>query len=194
MEPDLEQRLNLNPTELSELQSIVYSLLLNSVVHPSFLPPPRPPPTTTTAIFSSASPLSHSSFISDISLSNQESLVKPIPRSVEIPRPFLSKPPFPKLKWYQRVDSILNSKKVKSGNGEKIGYLSTGDDGINQLLGGGISIGFPGNITEVVGSSGTGKTQFVLQLCLMVQLPMELGGLDGGKRKKNYKNICCDNH
>lgn len=35
-------------------------------------------------------------------------------------------------------------------------------------------------ITEICGESGAGKTQILVQLSLMVQLPRELGGLDKG--------------
>lgn len=41
--------------------------------------------------------------------------------------------------------------------------------------------GLPVNgITEIYGESGVGKTQFCLQLCLMVQLPKNVGGLEKG--------------
>ena len=36
-------------------------------------------------------------------------------------------------------------------------------------------------ITEIAGESASGKTQVCLQLCLTVQLPISLGGLDGGR-------------
>ena len=35
-----------------------------------------------------------------------------------------------------------------------------------------------GKVTEIVGQSGVGKTQFCLQLCSNVQLPNSIGGLD----------------
>ncbi len=37
-----------------------------------------------------------------------------------------------------------------------------------------------GTITEIYGESGSGKSNFALQLCLHSQLPTEEGGLDGG--------------
>ncbi|KAF8533980.1 P-loop containing nucleoside triphosphate hydrolase protein [Trichophaea hybrida] len=46
-------------------------------------------------------------------------------------------------------------------------FLSTGDETINSLLNGGIPTG---TITEFVGESGAGKTQFLLTLALTVQL------------------------
>ncbi|KAG0182800.1 hypothetical protein DFQ28_005274 [Apophysomyces sp. BC1034] len=54
--------------------------------------------------------------------------------------------------------------------------LTTGDSGIDYIVGGGVSIG---TVTEVVGESSSGKTQFALQLCLTVQKPVKLGGLGG---------------
>ncbi|XP_011295875.1 DNA repair protein RAD51 homolog 3 [Musca domestica] len=47
---------------------------------------------------------------------------------------------------------------------------------LDDSLAGGISLG---HITELCGSSGTGKTQVCLQLCINVQLPREAGGLGG---------------
>ena len=35
-------------------------------------------------------------------------------------------------------------------------------------------------ITEIAGESASGKTQLCMQLCLTVQLPLQLGGLNGG--------------
>ncbi|KAI7891666.1 Rad51-domain-containing protein, partial [Mucor mucedo] len=54
--------------------------------------------------------------------------------------------------------------------------LTTGDATIDKLLNKGIPLR---SITEVVGESSSGKTQFVLQLCLSVQLPKTKGGLEG---------------
>ena len=48
---------------------------------------------------------------------------------------------------------------------------------MDTLLSGGLVV--PG-INEIAGNSGAGKTQLCLQLCLNVQLPAELGGLNGG--------------
>jgi len=41
------------------------------------------------------------------------------------------------------------------------------------------------SLTEIAGESASGKTQLCLQLCLSVQLPFNLGGLDSGM------NTCC---
>uniref|UniRef100_A0A1B0BKK6 DNA repair protein RAD51 homolog 3 n=1 Tax=Glossina palpalis gambiensis TaxID=67801 RepID=A0A1B0BKK6_9MUSC len=43
-------------------------------------------------------------------------------------------------------------------------------------LDGGLPLGL---ITELCGASGTGKTQFCLQLCINVQFPLTVGGLEG---------------
>ncbi|GJJ09845.1 hypothetical protein Clacol_004069 [Clathrus columnatus] len=56
------------------------------------------------------------------------------------------------------------------------GFITTGDKYFDEALGGGI---LPGTITELVGSSSTGKTQLALQLSLTVQLPRSQGGLGG---------------
>ncbi|RHZ64620.1 hypothetical protein Glove_321g32 [Diversispora epigaea] len=56
-------------------------------------------------------------------------------------------------------------------------FLSTGDKQIDRILGGGI---LSKGITEIVGESSVGKTQLSLQLCLTVQLPKKMGGLNGG--------------
>lgn len=54
--------------------------------------------------------------------------------------------------------------------------FSTGDVNIDENLGGGI---FTHSITEIFGESSTGKSQFLMQLSLSVQLPSNLGGLGG---------------
>ncbi|KAH8382522.1 hypothetical protein KR009_003943 [Drosophila setifemur] len=54
--------------------------------------------------------------------------------------------------------------------------IITGHKGLDMNCGGGISLG---QITELIGNSGTGKTQMCLQLCLNVQIPKEAGGLEG---------------
>ncbi|KAF9429506.1 DNA repair protein xrcc3 [Podila epigama] len=60
---------------------------------------------------------------------------------------------------------------------EEESWLSLGDTVLDQALGGrGL---LAQGITEIAGESAVGKTQMCLQLCLMVQLPKEYGGLDG---------------
>lgn len=58
------------------------------------------------------------------------------------------------------------------------GRLSLGCPVLNGLLHGGLLV--PG-VNEIAGVSASGKTQLCLQLCLTVQLPRELGGLEGGE-------------
>lgn len=53
-------------------------------------------------------------------------------------------------------------------------FITTGDPALNTLLNGGIPTH---HITELVGESGAGKSQFLLTLTLTVQLPQHLGGL-----------------
>ncbi|EGX93447.1 DNA repair protein rhp57 [Cordyceps militaris CM01] len=50
--------------------------------------------------------------------------------------------------------------------------ISTLDDTLDAALGGGVPVGY---ITEFTGESGAGKTQFLLSLCLAVQLPPPRG-------------------
>ncbi|UCE58008.1 MAG: DNA repair and recombination protein RadA [Candidatus Bathyarchaeota archaeon] len=53
---------------------------------------------------------------------------------------------------------------------------STGSKNLNELLGGGIETQA---MTELIGEYGVGKTQICLMLCVMAQLPLENGGLNG---------------
>lgn len=54
--------------------------------------------------------------------------------------------------------------------------ISTGSKNFDELLGGGIETRA---LTEVYGEFGTGKTQLCHTLCVMVQQPIQSGGLDG---------------
>ena len=54
--------------------------------------------------------------------------------------------------------------------------FTTGDEGIDELLEGGLRTH---GITEIFGSSSTGKSQLLMQLALCIQLSKEAGGLDG---------------
>ena len=59
---------------------------------------------------------------------------------------------------------------------EEEDFLPTFNDQLDDLQVG----GFPaGCVTELVGESGSGKTQLCLQLCANVQVPAEIGGLEG---------------
>ncbi len=59
---------------------------------------------------------------------------------------------------------------------EEIGKLSWLIDEVDELLGGGIETQ---SITEVYGEFGSGKSQVTHQFCVNVQLPLEVGGLEG---------------
>ncbi|EDV53448.2 DNA repair protein RAD51 homolog 3 isoform X2 [Drosophila erecta] len=54
--------------------------------------------------------------------------------------------------------------------------ILTGNKALDSHFGGGISLG---QLVELIGNSGTGKTQMCLQLCLNVQIPKAAGGLEG---------------
>jgi len=58
----------------------------------------------------------------------------------------------------------------------KINFISTGSRALDDMFGGGIETQA---VTEFVGEFGVGKTQLCHQLCVMVQLPPEEGGLSG---------------
>ncbi len=60
---------------------------------------------------------------------------------------------------------------------EDIGYVTTGSENLNKLLGGkGVETRA---ITEVFGAYGSGKTQLGFTLAVNTQLPKEQGGLNG---------------
>lgn len=61
---------------------------------------------------------------------------------------------------------------ASSSSFSALACISTLDDGLDAALGGGVPIG---RITEFTGESGAGKTQFLLSLCLAVQLPAPRG-------------------
>ena len=58
-----------------------------------------------------------------------------------------------------------------------IDRITTGTKNLDDLLNGGIETQA---VTEFYGEYGSGKTQLCHTLCIMVQLPKELGGLDAG--------------
>ena len=60
---------------------------------------------------------------------------------------------------------------------EDIGYISTGSENLNKLLGGkGVETRA---ITEAYGAFGSGKSQLAFTIAVNVQLPKEQGGLNG---------------
>lgn len=71
-----------------------------------------------------------------------------------------------------RAERTAGNKKLKTALPAYEQTVKTLDVKIDQALGGGF---YPGHITEIVGESGVGKTQFVLGLLLSVQLPPPRG-------------------
>lgn len=61
---------------------------------------------------------------------------------------------------------------VSGADGQCPACISTLDPDLDVVLGGGVPVG---RITEFAGESGAGKTQFLLSLCLAVQLPSPHG-------------------
>ena len=59
---------------------------------------------------------------------------------------------------------------------KNIARITTGSTELDELLGGGVETG---SLIEFFGEFRTGKTQIMHQLCVNVQLPRELGGLEG---------------
>ncbi|MHA1399364.1 MAG: DNA repair and recombination protein RadA [Candidatus Heimdallarchaeaceae archaeon] len=59
---------------------------------------------------------------------------------------------------------------------QKRGRITTGSEEFDSMMNGGI---WTGEITELVGSFSSGKTQLCFQLCVNVQLPKDRGGLEG---------------
>ncbi|MEM2214108.1 MAG: DNA repair and recombination protein RadA [Candidatus Nezhaarchaeales archaeon] len=58
----------------------------------------------------------------------------------------------------------------------RVARITTGSRNLDKLLGGGVETQM---ITEFYGEYGSGKTQICHQLCVNVQLPRDLGGLEG---------------
>ena len=58
----------------------------------------------------------------------------------------------------------------------KVGHLECGSKTFNELLGGGFETQ---SIIELFGEYGSGKTQIAHQLCVMVQQPLDKGGMNG---------------
>lgn len=57
---------------------------------------------------------------------------------------------------------------------EGFGFIITGIQKLDDQLNGGLPTG---NVIEISGESSTGKSHFLMQLCLTVQLPIKYGGL-----------------
>ena len=56
------------------------------------------------------------------------------------------------------------------------GYIVTFSRQVDSLLGGGIRLG---ELTEIAGAPGSGKTQWAMQLAVNAKLPLEFGGVAG---------------
>ncbi|KAI3761808.1 hypothetical protein L1987_52230 [Smallanthus sonchifolius] len=74
---------------------------------------------------------------------------------------------------YQTVQSLLEQ---RVQNEYLMGHLPTHLKGLDAALCGGLPFGA---LTELVGPSGIGKTQFCLKISLLAALPSCYGGLDG---------------
>ncbi|WBW74105.1 DNA recombination mediator, RecA family ATPase Rad57/Rhp57 [Schizosaccharomyces osmophilus] len=74
----------------------------------------------------------------------------------------------------QQVSLLLRPKR-KVASQIVQSFLTTGDPVLDQKLRGGIPVG---QLTEICGESGSGKSQLCMQLCIMVQLPRAFGGLN----------------
>nr|XP_039260907.1 DNA repair protein RAD51 homolog 3-like [Styela clava] len=61
-------------------------------------------------------------------------------------------------------------------NLKEIRHIVSFSSEVDKLMGGGFPLG---RITEIAGEAGLGKTQFCFQLCVDVQIPACLGGVDG---------------
>jgi DNA repair protein RadA len=70
---------------------------------------------------------------------------------------------------FETGDQVLERRKL-------VGKISTGSKGFDDLLGGGMETQ---SIVELYGEFGSGKTQVGHQLAVNVQLPPEMGGLNG---------------
>ena len=77
----------------------------------------------------------------------------------------------------QPLPSILTANDLwqssKSSSSKKIVTFS---QAIDQLLGGGVDLG---QVTEIAGLPGAGKTQLAMQLCVNARLPKMFGGVEG---------------
>ena len=71
------------------------------------------------------------------------------------------------------VFQVLAEDEIKDNRFQKI---PTSIKALDDALNGGFCVG---HIIEIYGKAGTGKTQFVTQLCVNVQKPKRLGGLEG---------------
>lgn len=104
-----------------------------------------------------------------------EALAMSVPSMLE-EIPGISEKSSQKLVWEARDTLKLCEFKKVSELEENYEYLRTGSEGLDNILGGGISTG---RITEVFGAFKSGKTNLAHTLCVTCQLPKEDGGLNG---------------
>ena len=71
---------------------------------------------------------------------------------------------------FESADILAEKRKL-------VGRITTGSAELDALIGGGIETQ---SITEVYGKMASGKSQWCFQTAVTVQLPKELGGLEGG--------------
>jgi DNA repair protein RadA len=81
----------------------------------------------------------------------------------------------------QEAGKKVQKDEFKTGNElfekrQQVGKISSGSKTFDELLGGGFE---SQAIIELFGEFGSGKTQIAHQLCIIVQLPKEKGGLEG---------------
>ena len=73
-------------------------------------------------------------------------------------------------------DLLLQLHEYRSQPGQQCRHIVTFCRSIDQLLGGGISLG---QVTEIAGMPGVGKTQLAMQLAVDAALPPAFGGVHG---------------
>ena len=73
----------------------------------------------------------------------------------------------------EKPTSVYDLLKADDGRQTSITTLS---QNLDRILGGGIQLG---QITEICGEAGVGKTQLCMQLCVSVQMSSHLDGLEG---------------
>ncbi|RJE21650.1 DNA repair protein RAD57, partial [Aspergillus sclerotialis] len=78
----------------------------------------------------------------------------------------------PNLSFDGPVEIELGARTALDLDSDDWNVISTLDDGIDAILGGGLPKGY---LCEVTGESGSGKTQFLLTLLLSIQLPHPKG-------------------
>ncbi len=71
---------------------------------------------------------------------------------------------------FETADVLAEKRKL-------VGRITTGSKELDTLIGGGIETQ---SITEVYGKMASGKSQWCFQTAVTVQLPKEMGGLEGG--------------